>query len=109
MAVSVDKPEYGAKIVQKDNLGFEIISDPQADILKSYNVIYKVPDELAKKYLNDYHIDLKAHSGRSDHIIAVPATYVIDKFGRIIFAYANINYKVRTKPEEVLTVLKDLK
>ena len=109
LAVSVDKPEYGTKIVQKDSLGFEVVSDPQADILKSYNVIYKVPDGLAKKYLNEYHIDLQAHSGRIDHVIAVPATYVIDRSGRIIFAYANVDYKVRTKPEEVLDILKNLK
>lgn len=106
LAVSVDKPEYGAKTVQKDGLGFEVVSDPQADILSAYNVIYKVPDDLAEKYLREYHIDLQAHSGRKDHVIAVPATYVIDKSGKIVFAYANMDYKVRTRPEEVLDVLK---
>jgi len=108
LAVSVDKPDYGAKIVQKESLGFEVISDPHADILQAYNVIYKVPDELAQKYINEYHIDLQAHSGRTAHVIAVPATYVIDKTGKIVFAYANVDYKVRTKPEEVLEALKKL-
>lgn len=108
LAVSVDKPEYGNKIVTNDALGFEVISDPDAEILKSYNVIYQVPDELAAKYLTEYQIDLEAHSGRKDHMIAVPATYVIDSAGTIIFAYANEDYKVRTKPEEVIDVLKRL-
>lgn len=109
LAVSVDKQEFGAVTVQKDALGFEVISDPAAEILQAYNVVYKVPDELADKYLNEYHIDLKAHSGREDHVIAVPATYVIDKAGTIVFIYANVDYKVRTKPEEALEVLKSLK
>lgn len=109
VAVSVDKPEYGAKAVQKEGLGFEVVSDPQADILTAYNVLYKVPDELAQKYLTEYQIDLQAHSGRDDHIIAVPATYVIDTSGKIVFAYADENYKIRTKPEEVLSVLEGLK
>ena len=109
LAVSVDKQEYGVKIVQKDSLGFEVISDPGAKILQEYNVVYKVPDDLAQKYLNEYHLDLEAHSGRKDHVIAVPATYVIDMTGKIIFAYANVDYKVRTTPEEILDVLKNLR
>jgi len=108
IAVSVDKQDYGTKIVQKDALAFEVVSNPDADILQAYNVVYKVPDDLAQKYLNEYYIDLEAHSGRKDHIIAVPATYVIDKTGKIIFAYANVEYKNRTKPEEVLKVLGQL-
>lgn len=109
VAVSVDKPEYGAKTVQKEALGFEVVSDPRADILTAYNVIYKVPDDLAEKYLSEYKIDLQAHSGREDHVIAVPATYVIDTSGKIIFAYADEDYKVRTKPDEVLNILEGLK
>lgn len=109
LAVSVDKPEYGQAITKKEGLGFEVVSDPQADILQAYHVVYKVPDELAQKYLNEYHLDLEAHSGRKDHVIAVPATYVIDETGKIVFAYANADYKVRTKPEEVLSVLSSLK
>lgn len=109
LAVSVDKPEYGASTVKAEGLGFDVISDSQAEILKAYHVVFQVPDELAQKYLNEYHLDLEAHSGRKDHVIAVPATYVIDQTGEIIFAYANEDYKVRTKPEEVLEVLKNLK
>ena len=47
-------------------------------------------------------------SGRKDHVIAVPATYVIDSTGKIVFAYTNVDYKVRTEPEEVLMILKDM-
>ncbi|MCQ9208183.1 MAG: redoxin domain-containing protein [Omnitrophica bacterium] len=109
LAVSIDKPEYGAETVKDNSLGFEVISDTQANILEAYKVIYKVPDQLAEKYRNEYQIDLEAHSGRTDHLIAIPATYIIDKTGKIVFAYANEDYKVRTQPNEVLDVLEKLK
>lgn len=108
LAVSVDKPQYAQKTVQDVALGFEVISDPGAEILEKYNAIYHVPDEMAEKYLNEYKIDLEKHSGRKDHVIAVPATYVIDTDGKIVFAYANLDYKVRTQPEEVLKILKEM-
>lgn len=106
IAVSVDKPEYLKQMSDKNALSFSVVSDAQAEILKNYHVLYTVPAELAEKYKNEYQIDLEAHSGRSDHTIAVPATYVIAPGGKIIFAYSNEDYKVRTKPEEVLDVLK---
>lgn len=106
LAVSVDKPEFGKQIVQKEGLGFQVISDPRADILEAYRVLYQVPEDLAKKYLNEYQLDLQAHSGRNDAVIAVPATYVISTGGTIVFAYANEDYKVRTQPEEILEVLR---
>ena len=105
VAVSVDKPEYGTKVVKEGLIDFPVVSDSQTDILKAYNVIYQVPADLAAKYRVAYKIDLEAHSGRADHVIAVPATYVIDSSGKIVFAYANADYKVRTQPEEVIEFL----
>jgi len=108
LAVSVDLKEYANETVQKNGLGFEVVSNPDADILKSYGLVFHVPAELEKKYREEYHIDLEKHSGRKDFLIAIPATYVIDTDGRIVFAYASEDYKVRTKPEEVVDVLKSM-
>ena len=57
-------------------------------------------------YKEEYDIGVEAASGRPDHVIAVPATYVINKSGTIVFAYANEDYKVRKSPEEILKILK---
>lgn len=108
IAVSVDKIQSTAKTIEDNDLGFEVISNPEGDILKAYNLVYKVPDELTKKYREQYNIDLEAASGRTDHVIAIPATFIIDQKGIIVFAYANEDYKVRTSPEEILQELEKL-
>lgn len=108
IAVSVDKPLKAAETVKSLSLGFDVISDRQTSILKSYNLIYQVPAELNEKYKNQYNIDLEAASGRADHVISIPATYIIGQTGTIVFAYANEDYKVRTSPEEILRELKKL-
>ena len=108
IAVSVDKPEWSAEIVQKQSLSFDVISNPDAKIIKSYNLFHTVPPALRQRYL-DHNLDLKTYSGRDDGVIAVPATFVINREGKIIFSYANEDYKVRTQPEEVIGVLEKLK
>jgi len=108
VAISVDLQENAANTVEEKELGFTVISDPDAKLLELYNLIFQVPDELAKKYKEEYSIDLEAYSGRTDHVISIPATYVIDRDGKIVFAYANRDYKVRTSSEKILEVLQSL-
>jgi len=108
VAISVDKMESALKTKEKESLGMTVLSDPKAEILKAYDVDYKVPDELAEAYIKKYKIDLEAHSGQDHHIIAVPAVYVIDKNSKITFAYVNENYKVRAQVSDILGAVKAL-
>ncbi len=108
IAISVDKPEKSAEMVQTKEFGFEVISNPEADLLEQYAVMFHVPEKTAKMYKEKYHIDLVAASGRTDYLIAVPAVYVVDQTGTIVFAYANEDYKVRKSPDEILEVLDNL-
>ncbi|MCB9771089.1 MAG: redoxin domain-containing protein [Candidatus Omnitrophica bacterium] len=108
IAVSVDKIDKAAEAVEGYNLEFDIVSNPKGDILEQYGLVFTVPDELNKKYKEQYDIDLEAASGRTDHVIAIPATYIIDTNGKIVFAYANEDYKIRTSSEEILEELKKL-
>jgi len=108
MAVSVDKPEKITEWLTENQMDIEIISNPEADLLELYNAVYKVPDDLATMYKEKYNIDLEAASGRTDHVISVPATYVIDEEGTIIFAHSDEDYKIRKSAEEILEVLRGM-
>ena len=95
VAISVDLQENAAKTVEEEELGFTVISDPEAHLLELYNLVFQVPDDTVKQY-EEYGIDLKAASGRDDHIISVSATYVIDQSGQIVYVHANRDYKIRS-------------
>jgi len=107
VAISVDLQENAAKSVEEKELGFTVISNPEADLLELYNLVFQVPDDIVKQY-EEYGIDLKAASGRDDHVISIPATYVIDRTGHIVFANANRDYTVRPSIDEILEVLQSL-
>ncbi|MDE2026979.1 MAG: redoxin domain-containing protein [Candidatus Omnitrophica bacterium] len=107
LAVSGDRTEYVRRFVKKEGLGFDVISDPQENILKIYNVQYIVPQASVREYINRYHIDKSDYMGRRGFAIAVPAEYVIGRNGKIIFAREN--FKVREKVEEILDLLKSRK
>jgi peroxiredoxin len=108
VAVSVDLPNEGVATKSKQKLSYTIISDPKLAILKPYNVLFKVPEDLVKKYKESYSIDLEASSGEKHHTIAVPAVFVIGKDGRIVYAYADEDYKVRAPEKDIIEALKKL-
>lgn len=109
IAVSVDKLDKAAEAVEGYDLKFDVVSNPEGDILEKYGLMFTVPDELNREYKERFKIDLEAASGRADHVIAIPATYIIDTNGIIIFAYANEDYKIRTSIEEIIQELEKLK
>lgn len=100
-AISVDQATEEAKTQAKHDLTITLLSDPTAALLGAYHVQYHVSPKLVKKYKKDYHVDLEAYSGQAHHIIAVPAVFVINGLGTIVYAHADPNYKVRAPESEI--------
>jgi len=104
IAISVDKSEVAAKMIRKFNYTFDVISDPKAKLLRAFKIANKIDDDLVKKYKNSYSIDIEGDSGETHHIIAHPAVFIL-KNGKIKYADVHVNYKERTKNEEILNNL----
>jgi peroxiredoxin len=105
VAISVDKNVVAKKMKSKFKLNYEIVSDPKAQLLRAFNIANKIDDELVKKYKNTYSIDIEEDSGEKHHIVAHPAVFII-KNGKIKYKDIHINYKERTKNEEIIKNLK---
>ena len=51
-------------------------------------------------------VDLESASGQTHHILPVPAVFIVDRGGNIVFVHADPDYKVRMKGAEVLAAAK---
>ena len=107
IAVSKDKPEMLAETIDKDQLNYTLLSDNDGAGATEFGIAFKVSDEYITK-LKTYNIDLESSSGTTDHILPVPAVFILDTSGNIKFEYINADYKVRLDPEVLLTNLKSL-
>jgi peroxiredoxin len=90
-------PETAANItktVEKTHASFSIIQDKGYRIMKDYQVNYIVDDTMLSK-LNRYGVDIEANNGNKDHVLPVPATYVIDQAGKITFVNFDKDYTHR--------------
>jgi peroxiredoxin len=103
LAISPQKPDDALTISQKNELGFDVLSDEKQEVIKLYNLQFD-PGE-------DYHNrrDLTLLNGDGSKTLPVPATYIIDTKQKIVMGHVEPDYTQRMKPEEILKVLKEIK
>ena len=53
--------------------------------------------------------DLPAHNGDGRWSLPVPATYVLDREGRIVLAFVDPDYRKRLEPAAAITALHKIK
>lgn len=96
----------GVDIMSKAvNAHFSIVSDTTHTILDAYGVTFHATPEYTHRI--EARAIIKPTEDLSDHqaILPVPATYLIDRGGEIIFAHFDPNYRIRATIKEILTFL----
>jgi peroxiredoxin len=87
-------------------LPFPVLSDPGCALAEKFGLAYTIPE-----YLRDYYMSILINipfvNGESSWRLPLPATYVLDRAGRVLFAEAHADFRVRPEPEEVLRALFD--
>jgi peroxiredoxin len=104
IGVTPETSENINKTVEKTHASFSLIQDKGYKIMKAYDVNYVVDDNLMAK-LKNYGVDIDKNNGNTDHVLPVPATYVIDSSGKIIFVHFDKDYRNRAAVSTILKVL----
>ena len=104
VGVTPETSENINKTIDKTHASFSIIQDKGYTIMKAYQVNYTVDAELLGK-LKNYGVDLEKNNGNTDHVLPVPATYVIDQSGKIIYFHFDKDYTKRASVQSIMAVL----
>jgi len=104
VGVTPETPDNINKTVDKTHASFSLVHDEGYKIMKAYDVNYTVDDGLYAK-LKGYGIDLDKNNGNSDHVLPVPATYVIDQSGKVIYVHFDKDYTRRASVSDILKFL----
>ncbi len=104
IGVTPETSENINKTIDKTHASFSIIQDNGYKIMKAYQVNYVVDDAMFAK-LKSYGVDLEKNNGNTDHVLPVPATYVIDSSGKIIYVHFDKDYTKRASVSSILAAL----
>ncbi|HEY1895674.1 MAG TPA: peroxiredoxin-like family protein [Terracidiphilus sp.] len=85
-------------------LPFPVLFDPGNKVAEQFGLVYNVPD-YHRTYYRSILVNIPFVNGDESWRLPLPATYVIGRDGRVAFAEAHADFRVRPEPEEALRAL----
>ena len=82
-------------------LPFPVLSDPGNKIAEQFGLVYTVP-EYHRAYYRSIMVNLPFVNGEDSWRLPLPATYVLGRDRKVLFAEAHADFRVRPEPEEAL-------
>jgi peroxiredoxin len=108
VAISPEKPDDTLSTAEKNALTFEVLSDVGQKVGRAFGLVYEFSEELKSAY-KGFGLDIPAKNGAAEEwALPISATYVIDRGGRIIYAYTDADYRDRADPSDILELLKEI-
>jgi len=105
--ISPQTEKHSRAFVEKKGLSMELLSDPQNRVAEKYGLVYRVPEDLRKVYLQ-FGIDLEKYNGDDAWTLPMPARYIIDRDRVIQYAEASPDYTIRPDPSHTIEALKKI-
>jgi peroxiredoxin len=85
-------------------LRFPLLCDAGNNLARQFGLSYRVPDEQRAVYQRAF-VNLPFVNGDDSWELPIPAVYVIDRDGSVLYASANEDYTERPEPEDVVHFL----
>ncbi|MBU0983352.1 MAG: AhpC/TSA family protein [candidate division Zixibacteria bacterium] len=108
VAISPEPPDTTLSTVEKHNLQFAVLSDDALDVARAFGLSYELPPALDSLY-RSFGLDLKTRNGTASSTLPIPATYVVDRDGRVVFAHVDIDYTTRSEPSDIVATLQSIR
>jgi peroxiredoxin len=107
VAVSPETPDHALDTAQKNDLAFDVLSDVEGKLADALGIRFELSPDVKALYEKFGH-DLPEHNGDGKWTLPIPATYVVDRGGRIAFAHVEPDYRLRADPNDVMAALAKL-
>ncbi len=108
LAISPQAPTDALSLVEKHQLGFEVLSDVDQAVIRAYRLQYTIPKESQEVYRTIFGNDLSTKTADGSWSLPIPATFVLDGRGVVRARHVDPDYRVRMEPDDIVSALRAL-
>jgi len=101
VAISPDAPESLKASLDKHDLKYTLLSDNESKLATQVGIAFQAPERYEE-------LLVKASAGKNKRTLPVPAVFILNQDGEILFEHINPDYKQRIKGSYLLAVLKHI-
>jgi peroxiredoxin len=103
-AVSPQTVKQSFFMRDQHKLRFPLLSDAGNDLARQFGLTYPIADQQKAIYQRAF-VNLPFVNGDESWELPIPATYVIDRDGSVLYASANEDYTDRPEPKDIVHFL----
>jgi peroxiredoxin len=106
VAVSPQTVKQAFFMHDQHKLAFPLLVDARSQLARQFGLVYRVPEEQQGLYRSTF-VTLPFVNGDDTWELPIPATFVIERDGSILFASADEDYTDRSEPLEILSAVEN--
>lgn len=104
LAISPQTVKQSYFMHDQHKLRFPLLSDAGNKVARQFGLTYRVPAAQEGVYRRAF-VNLPFTNGEDSWELPIPATFIVDRDGKIVYASANEDYTERPEPDDILRVL----
>lgn len=104
VAISPQTVKQSFFMADQHRLRFALLSDAGNQVARQFGLVYRVPEEQQAIYRRAF-VNLPFINGDESWELPIPATYVLDRKGVILFGSANEDFMERVEPDQIAEAL----
>jgi peroxiredoxin len=105
VAVSPQTEKQAFFMHDQHKLAFPLLVDAHNLLARQFGLVYRVPEEQQALYARTF-VNLPFANGDASWELPIPAIFVMDRDGTILFSSANEDYMERLEPMEILAAVR---
>ena len=106
VGISPDSVETSKQTAKRGGLTFALLSDSNCELASQCNIAFKLDDPTSRPYDVE---GLMKQQGNDSLVVPIPATYVVNTNGRVIYSFVEADFTVRAEPVDILNALPRLR
>jgi peroxiredoxin len=103
-AISPQTEKQAYFMHDQHKLAFPLLVDTRNEVARQFGLVYRASQEQQELYRRTF-VNLPLVNGDDSWTLPIPATYIIDRDGTVLFVSANEDYTERPEPLEILSKL----
>lgn len=104
IGMAPETPDKAMETAERHRMPIDILSDQGNRVAEQLGLVFTLPETLRSIYQKNG-LDIPAYNGDDSFRLPLPATYILDRDGRVLFDFVNADYTKRLEPAEIVARL----
>ena len=103
-AISPQTARQSDFMIGQHGLPFPVLTDAGCRLAEKFGLAYTIP-EYHRAYYRSILVNVPFINGDESWRLVLPATYILSRDGKVLYAEAHADFRVRPEPEEALAAI----